>query len=53
MDIASFNVTPRSFSSAWPTMVRIVFDVADDVIEGIEVELIEREGRFVDSKVVV
>lgn len=53
LDIASFNVTPRSFSSAWPTMVRIVFDVADDVIEGIEVELIEKEGRFVDSKVVV
>lgn len=34
-------------------MVPIVFDVADGVIEGIAVELIERDGRFVDSKVVV
>lgn len=34
-------------------MVRIVFDVADGIIEGIAVELMEREGRAVDSKVVV
>lgn len=34
-------------------MVPIVFDVADGIIEGIAVELIERDGRFVDSKVVV
>lgn len=34
-------------------MVRVVVDVDDNIVEGIEVGLREKEGRFVGLRVVV
>lgn len=53
LDIVCFNVILRFFLSIWFIMVCVVVDVDDNIVEGIEVGLREKEGRFVGLRVVV